>query len=152
MKLSVRYNRGSLAVEFALILPLAALIIVSVIAMCLHGVRGIVAQLAATRAAGIASTFQQDGLIQGEIYAALPSNIFRAGSFEIKSAEENKPVLELSAFSNSALSGISPGMSMLKRTSPITPALPPNLGNAVLRGGDTPSPYCRKEGGYAVCD
>ncbi len=143
-------KRGSSAVEFTLILPLSALIIISVIAMSLHGVRGIVAQLAAMRAARVASTFQDDEFIQGEVLAALPPHIFRTGSFQFKGSENNA-MLELTAFSNSALSRIR-GMSALKRVAPITPALPPNLGNAVLKGGDAPSPYCTDGEGYNVCD
>ena len=31
-------------------------------------------------------------------------------------------------------------------------ALPPDLSNEILRGGDTPSPYCRSSGGYRLCE
>ncbi|MFH1830383.1 MAG: TadE family protein [Pseudomonadota bacterium] len=151
MKLIFKNIGGSAAVEFTLILPFAALVLISVFAMSFLGIRGIVAQLASMQAARVASTFQEENLIQGQIYAALPPQLFRDGSFEIKGNEENA-MLELSAFSNSALSGISTSMSALKRTSPVTPALPPNLGNAVLQGGDTPSSYCRDGEGYNVCD
>lgn len=35
---------------------------------------------------------------------------------------------------------------------PSIPALPPDLSNEILRGGDTPSPYCRASGGYRLCE
>ncbi|HQC50875.1 MAG: hypothetical protein BWY40_01261 [bacterium ADurb.Bin270] len=38
-----------------------------------------------------------------------------------------------------------------KKILPSLQALPPDLSNEILRGGDTPSPYCRSSGGYRLC-
>lgn len=147
-------NRGTSAVEFTLVLPIAALLIVAALGISLTGVRGIVAQLAAVRAARVATVFQDD-LIDAELYAALPPTVFRGGLAEITGerliSNELPGTLELIAAPSGALDFEGLRMSLLRRDARITPALPRALPNSVLRGGDTPSPYCRDDGGYSVC-
>ena len=146
--------RGSTVVEFTLILPIVILAIIASVALSLTGVRGIVAQLAAIRAARVATVFQ-DEFIDYELYAALSPAIYRGSIFDIEGARlvsnELPGRLAISAVPNSLLDFEGFGMNLIKRDAPIVPALPTNLSNATLRGGDSPSPYCRKGGGYSVC-
>jgi len=151
-----RGESGQAATEFALMLPIAAAIIISVFATALTGVRSIVAQHAAVRAARAAAVFQ-DSQISNELYASLDPSIFRANTFAIKAeagvsraSNELEGVIELNASSNAALTR-GAASSWFKRQSPVTPALPEGLNDAQLRGGDTPSPYCRVQGGYESC-
>jgi hypothetical protein len=150
-------ERGQMATEFVLTLPVAMALIVAVVAIAVFGVRGIAGQLAAQRAARAASLFQED-LAQVELDASLSTALFRDGAFEIagvsnaarpSNAEEG--TMRIGALSNAALGHAARGFGAVFRTAPIVPALPAGLGNSVLREGDTPSPYCRNEGGYAVC-
>jgi hypothetical protein len=135
-------------------LPVAVLLIVAALGLSFTGVRGIVAQLAAIRAARVAGVFQDD-LINAELYAALPPEAFRGGLAEITGerlvANELPGTLELVAVPSGVLDFEGLSMSLLRRDAPITPALPRGLPDAVLKGGDTPSPYCRDDGGYSVC-
>jgi len=151
-----RGKSGQAATEFALMLPIAAAVIIAVFAVALTGVRGIVAQLAAVRAARVAAVFQDD-LVANELYASLDPSIFRSHSFDIKAeaggmraSNEIEAVLELNASSTAALAN-SAASSWFKRLAPLTPALPEDLRDTQLRGGDTPSPYCRAQGGYEAC-
>jgi hypothetical protein len=147
-------SKGTSAVEFTLVLPIAVLLIVAALGISLTGVRGIVTQLAAVRAARVASVFQDD-LIDAELYAALPPVGFRGGLAEITGerliSNELPGTLELIALPSGALDLERLRMSLLRRDAQVTPALPRGLNEGVLRGGDTPSPYCRDEGGYSVC-
>jgi hypothetical protein len=147
-------NRGISAVEFTLVLPVAVLLIVAALGISLTGVRGIVTQHAAVRAARVASVFQDD-LINAELYAALPPEVFRGGLADITGerliTNELPGVLELVAVPSGVLDFEGLRMSLLRRDAQVVPSLSRGLGDAVLKGGDTPSPYCRDDGGYSVC-
>ncbi|MBN1283564.1 MAG: hypothetical protein JXA24_07330 [Proteobacteria bacterium] len=146
-----------MAVEHALVLPAAVAIIVAVLGMAATGLRTVVAQHAAARAARVAAVFN-DGLIGAELHASLAPSMFSAHSFDViadaggtRLSNEMEGILTLEAVSGAALSGGAAGSRSVVRKSPATPALPEGLGERVLRGGDTPSPYCRTEGGYSAC-
>lgn len=147
-------SKGSSAVEFSLILPIAMLLIVASVALSLAGVRGIVAALASGRAARVASVFQ-DAFIGAELFAALPPELFRGGLFRIEGerliSNELPGALSVGAVGNGLFDSADLNMAAFRREAPVVPALPRGLTDAELRGGDTPSPYCRTEGGYAVC-
>jgi hypothetical protein len=152
--MNINNSKGASAVEFTLVLPIAVLLIAAALGISLTGVRGIVAQLAAVRAARVASVFQDD-LIDAELYAALPPVGFRGGFAEISGerliTNELPGTLEVIAVPSGVLDFEGLRMSLHRRDARITPVLPRGLNEGALRGGDTPSPYCRDDGGYSVC-
>ncbi|MFA4874670.1 MAG: TadE/TadG family type IV pilus assembly protein [bacterium] len=148
-------NAGQVATEFVLVLPIAIFLIVAAVAMAVLAVRGIVAQSAAARAARFAAIFEEEMAGQ-EFGQALGREIFSAGAIEItgsgdgpRASNEVEGILNGYAFTNGALDISS--ATIVYRQSPVAPALPAGLGDRALRGGDTPSPYCLREGGYSVC-
>ncbi|MFA4974038.1 MAG: hypothetical protein WC683_15615 [bacterium] len=148
---------GQVASEFVLMLPISAGIIITVLGMALSGVRGVVAQASAMRGARVAAVFQDD-FVDDELYASLDPAIFGSNSFQItaeaggmRTSNELEGIFELHASPNAALTSGPMNTSWFMRASPVTPALPEGLHDAQLRGGDTPSPYCRSDGGYEAC-
>ena len=146
-----------MATEFALTLPFAMAMIVAVVALAVFGVRGIAAQLAAQRAARQAALFQEN-VVQAELDGSLSPTLFRGGAFEIagvssvaRPSNADEGTMRIGTLSNAALGHAARGFGAVFRAAPVVPALPAGLSDRVLREGDTPSPYCRNEGGYAVC-
>ncbi len=141
-------QKGQSLVEFIIALPFALLLIFTVIEFGLMGVRSIVATHAAMRAARIASTYQTDA-IDGELYAMLDRPLFNGSAVReiapdsVEIGARSRPLMKIRA--------LDPG-SMLRRRSPRADALPLGLSEAILRNGDTPSPYCINEGGYRACE
>lgn len=151
-------EKGQSAVEFVLVLPFAMLLIFTAVGLSISCVRGIVAHLATTRAAR-AMAMYDEGLAAGEMLALVTPPLFQDGSFEQlardgsgRMGNEEEGVLEAYAISGRlmGLRSLTPA-DLVLRESPIVPALEAGLSDAVLRGGDTPSPYCRAGGGYGVC-
>jgi hypothetical protein len=112
-------------------------------------------QLAAHRAARAAALFAE-GTASAEVSAALSPTLFRGGGFEIRAAgggprtsNEDEGRLFAGGRSNAAFAWR--GMRSAFRSSTLVPGLPAGLGECVLRRGDTPSPYCRADGGYTLC-
>ncbi len=148
-------HAGNVATEFVLVLPFAMLLIITVLGMAVLGVRAVAVQTAAMQAARKAATFQEDEAIH-EFDRNLPENIFAGGAIDVRttdgsarSSNEEEGVIEARALSNGALDLFS--ASIVRRQSPVAPALRAGLGERALGGGDTPSPYCAGEGGYEVC-
>ncbi|MFH0800024.1 MAG: TadE family protein [Pseudomonadota bacterium] len=145
----MRYARGQSLVEFAIVLPMALLLIFVVFEGALTGVRSAMAQHAAMRAARVSAVYQGD-LADVELYAMLDRPLFRGGLTEASDASQ--PV-KIVAVANSLINIPALGPArLLWRESPRADALTPGLSDAVLQGGDTPAPYCNDSGGYRACD
>ena len=134
--------------EFVLALPLVLLLILGVVETAFVGVRSIVAGHAAFRAARVAAVYQRE-YAGAELYAMLSPALFRGGwidpdspADEIRIGVAANPLVRIRA--------LDPALT-IRRASPIAPALPDGLSDAVLRGGDVPSPYCREGARYRVC-
>lgn len=143
-----RWAGGQATPEFALVLPFAVLLILAVIEAALLGVRGAVAEHTAMRAARIASVYQEE-LADGELLAMLKAPLFRGGWVESSDPQGVRILAE--AYPLTRLRAFEPAM-ILRRKAPRADALPDGLSEAILRGGDTPAPYCKEGGNYNACD
>ena len=148
-------SNGSTAVEMAMVMPFIALLILSTIGISSLCVRGNIVTLFAFRAARAEKVFQGD-MAKGDLYAMLTPDF--TGEIEVDWYEsDGMKRMKNWNFGRARVeiaNATSPGnLSVVKlsRESPLTPALPKNLSNLVLNGGDTPSPYCRDGLGYSVC-
>lgn len=157
-KMISRINRnGQIVAEFSLVLPFILLMLLTVAGAALMGARSIVAELAASRGARVAKVFN-DELVDYELCAMLEAPLFRGGISEQvgidrrrRTSNDENGTLIVDAVSNPLIGirSLAPG-GIIRRSSPISPALVPDLSDSALRG-DTPSPYCRGQGGYEVC-
>lgn len=142
-------KRGVAIAEFVLVLPFVTLLILLIFEFGLLGIRSIVVQHAAFRAARVAEVYQKDHASQ-EVASVLPPVLLRDGMADSFEDRSSVAVTASSRFLSN-LFALRPSF-LIKRRAPLTFALPQGLSNTILRGGDTPSPYCGEEGeGYRVC-
>lgn len=142
-------QRGQSATELALILPMAILLILVVVEMALVGVRSISAQHAAFRAARVAKVYQGE-YSESELFAMLDPALFRSGAIDSSGNLAGGVLVRAYSRPVAGLGPMAPA-SHIRRASPYAPALPAGFSDAVLRGGDAPSPYCRNGEEYGVC-
>ena len=145
----MRSERGQSVAEFALVLPFALLMVAAVVETALVGVRSVVATHAAYRAPRVVEVHQPEHAA-GELLAMLPPALFRGGSVAPAADGGEGLAIEAAARPAVRLSALAPATA-LRREAPQGKALPDDLPEATLRGGDTPSPYCREAGGYRAC-
>lgn len=144
-------NRGQMAVEQAMLLPAALAVLIAALGIMLILLRGVIAHAGAGRAARAAAAFDDAGA-QREFVASLPPQLFLGGLAGMQRARGNNDVertMQAAGAANNALT--LPGGTVVAREAPAVPVLVPGLSDAVLQGGDTPSIYCRSEGGYRIC-
>lgn len=144
-------NKGHLALEFSLVLPIFLLLVLAALDVALLAIHGEVASLASSRIARIAKVFQED-LSSRELYALLTPEFTGNTWIEWSYPNSNPGSVSLKRFVRSvtAIDGLG-NRRRLERKSPVVPALVGGLSEGVLRGGDTPSPYCNGPRGYQVC-
>lgn len=145
----MRSERGQSAAEFALVLPFALLLVLLVVEVALTGVRSVVATHAAYRSARVAEVYQAEHA-EGELYAMLPPALFRGGIVAPAAAGGEELAIEAAARPVARLAPLTPA-AVVRRSASRGRALPDDLPESALRGGDTPSPYCREGGGYRAC-
>ncbi len=143
---TVRGRRGMQLVECALVLPFVLLLIALPGALALLGVRGELVALGAHRAARV-DAVGQGAFARSELLAMLPPQLFsnagvRSATGSIAAEGTLRPIVRTI---------VSERAPVLTRTSARRSALPDGLSNPILRGGDSPSPYCTAEGGYRLC-
>ncbi len=145
----IRGQRGNSIAEFAMVLPFAAMAVFTVVEASLMGFRSVAAQHGAFRAARVAEVYQGE-FADAEFYAMLHPAVFRGGISRPSEAGRDEMAVEALSRPIARLRALSPA-EMIRRVSPQGRALPAGLSNEILRGGDTPSPYCAAEGGYYAC-
>lgn len=147
-KTRAHLEKGQTIAEFVIVLPVAAFLILAVTEMAFMGIRSIIAQHAAYRAARVAGVYQGE-FSETEVNTKLPTILFYGGQVTDTNSEDIKvETLSKMLFSIRALD---PAL-VIRRSSPRIFALPEGLNTTVLREGDTPSPYCRYDEGYESCD
>ncbi len=143
----MKSRRGVGVVELALVLPIAIALIFTALGVAFLCARGEIVQLGAIRAARVAKVFKEDR-VDEELLAMLNPQLFYGGSTEISSAGSGE---KLTATARSRMFHMLEYGGNVVRESAIVPALSGGLSDRILTGGDSPSPYCRDEGGYSVC-
>jgi len=145
---------GQSVVEFVMILPILLIIMISVFGITKLCIRGELVDLATSRAAR-AGRFFDDQLVARELYAILTPEFSNRGWIEWSDGAGN---VRLRNWDVGKLnvheifdSNLLPTASLIKKGNAVVPALVKDLSDDVLRGGDSPSPYCRDGEGYAIC-
>jgi len=144
-----KFSGGQSATELALVLPVAVAMMAAVVEMALIGLRSISLQHAAFRAARVAEVYQE-GYAPAELYAMLDPALFQASEISRPGGKAGDVLIGALSRPIADLKTLVPG-SVMFRSSPQGRSLPADLSDAVLRGGDTPSPYCVIDEGYGVC-
>lgn len=143
------WDSGQSAVEFALVLPFFFLLIFALLEAGLVGIRSVMATGVAHEAARTSALFE-DPEEGGGAVAMLSPSLFRAGRISLDADAPGRVSVEADARALFELTPLRPA-SRITRGVPWTGALRPGLSDALLRGGDTPSPYCREGEGYRAC-
>ena len=140
-------DRGVGAVELVLALPYVIILIFTVVGIAFLCARGEIAQLGAIRAARVAKVFKYEQT-DNELLAMLTPQLFRGGSTQLSLIDLNG---RLTATTRQRGLHALEYSGDIVRGSAFVPALNSGLSDRTLRGGDSPSPYCRDVGGYRVC-
>lgn len=135
--------------EFVLVLPLLLALILCAVETAALGVRGIIAEHAAYRAARVAEVHQGEHAAD-EVVAMLHPVFFKGSATDVGGDGDDAVTVDAASRPFIDLSALAPA-DVLRRRAPKSAALPDQLSDVVLQGGDTPSPYCRAEGSYRVC-
>ncbi|MBT3182302.1 MAG: pilus assembly protein [Deltaproteobacteria bacterium] len=149
-------SKGSTAVEMAMLMPFIVVLMLSIVGVSSLCVKGYLISLSAFRIARAEKVFQGSVATKGELYAMLTPDFSGGIDVDWFGTDGSKRV-ENWNFGRLRVE-VSPGglpaivsADRLTRYAPVAPALPKNLTDVALGGGDTPSPYCRDGTGYYVC-
>lgn len=158
MKTTMLNQTGQVAVEFALATPVLALFVLTFLAISAMCIRGEVASLASIEAARAAGVYRQEAVANRLRSANHPQVLSNAMSLRFISSQGGErgrnwddSFAMVVDHNNRPYFGITNVKGGIRRASPATSALIPDLSDGILNGGDSPSPYCRCMEGYCLC-